>query len=72
MNSEKACDQLPDEYPGKTLAEIPELRDHVEELSTDFKRWITVFRCKDCGMIWEERYEAKGHGDAPSVRKVKT
>jgi hypothetical protein len=54
------CDRLPDELPGKAVADIPGLAAHLEEMTTDFKLWITPFRCKECGKIWEERYSRKG------------
>jgi len=64
------CDQLPDNIPGKAVIDIPELSNRLQEISTDFKLWITRFRCKQCGQIWEESYESKGHANIPSVKKV--
>jgi transposase-like protein len=68
----KVCNRWPDEIPGKAVSDVPELASHLEKLTTDFKLWITRFRCKECGQIWEERYESKGHANVPSIKKVKS
>jgi hypothetical protein len=70
MNACNICGGLPSELLGVSVSEIPALAAHVEELSTDFKTWTTLFRCKVCGQIWEERYESKGHANVPSVRRI--
>jgi len=67
----ETCNRLPDEIAGKAVSEIPEFVNRLEEVSTDFKLWVTRFRCKKCGQIWEERYESKGHANVPLVRKLK-
>lgn len=71
MTPEKTCEQLPDEYAGKSMDDIPELREHVELVSRDPRLWIKRFRCRKCGTIWEESYESKGHANVPAVRKVR-
>lgn len=63
------CNSVPDENPGKAIADLPALAGRVEKVKTDFKLWISIFRCKECGQIWEERYESKGHANVPTVRK---
>ena len=65
------CSQLPDEIPGKTVSDIPALSERLDKLSIDAMAWITHYRCKYCGQYWEERYEAKGHGEVPSLFKIK-
>ena len=62
--------QFPDEFPGKSVREIPELAALVDEISCDPMTWITIFRCRVSGEEWEEKYESKGHGEVPSVRRV--
>lgn len=63
------CKNLLLVYEGKTVAEIPEL-SQLQEIKTDFKNWTTLFLCPVCGQNWEEKFESKGHGEVPSVRKV--
>lgn len=50
----------------------PELRDILVMLSSDFQTWVTVFGGSVCGQLWEEAYEATGHGERPMVRKLGT
>ena len=64
------CKQFPDEYPGKAVSVIPELRDSLVMLSCDYRTWVSVFECSVCGQPWEEWYEATGHGERPMVRKL--
>lgn len=64
-----SCDLFPNEYKGKKVGEIPELKKILIEISTDYNKWTTLFRCKLCGQIWEEIYESKGHGEVPKVIK---
>lgn len=71
MDDCEACKGLPDEFPGCSIKEIPELRDVVERVSIDSVNWVTIYRCKFCSQLWEERYEATGHGEVASVRKIK-
>jgi len=63
------CDLLQDEYPGLAIDQVPNLRDRVSEIRTDPKTWTTIYRCRVCGQLWEEKYEQKGHGEVPTVRK---
>ena len=69
MKECSVCASMPAVIHGKTVAEISEFAGRLSEISTDFKHWVTLFRCEVCGQEWEEYYEAKGHGDVPSVRK---
>jgi hypothetical protein len=64
------CDDLPLEFRGKSVAEIPALAARLEELSRDLEQWVRVFRCRQCGQLWEERYEATGHGEIATTRKI--
>jgi hypothetical protein len=62
---------FPDEIPGKTMDQIPGLKNLVEEVSSDPRTWTRVFRCRVSGEEWEERFEDKGHGDVPTVRRIR-
>ena len=64
------CDTLQDEYPGMSVRELPELASRLEEVSVNGYEWVRTLRCKVCGQLWEERYEEKGHGEVPAVRKM--
>ena len=63
------CGDLPDCFPA-SVRRTPELVDCLVKIYTDYQTLTTLFRCKGCGQLWEERYENKGHGEIPSVRKV--
>jgi len=63
------CSNNESEYQGKTVKEIPELSGKLVELATDFKNWITTFKCTKCGQMWIEKYTSKGHGDIATVYK---
>lgn len=65
-----SCNNLPDEFPGASIRDVPELSGRVEKLKTDYLRWITLYRCRDCGQFWREIYEGTGHGEVPRVHKV--
>ena len=64
------CDKLPDEIKGKSVEQIPELRRVLEMVSCDPKKWVTIYKCRLCGQMWEERYVPTGHGDMPILKKV--
>ena len=64
------CTRFADEYPGKAVSVMPELRDVLVILSRDYHTWVSVFECSVCGQPWEEAYEATGHGERPMVRKL--
>jgi len=42
----ETCNRLPDEIAGKAVSDIPGLLNQLEEVATDFKLWMTPFRCK--------------------------
>ena len=65
------CENLPDTIQGKSVDEIPELKNVLEVVSCDAKKWITIYKCKSCGQLWEERYEPTGHGEVSVLRKIK-
>jgi len=71
MNVPCKCDVLDDEYSGSSLADLPELAATVREESVDTLSWTRRLRCDVCGQLWEEHYEELGHGEVPTVRKVK-
>jgi hypothetical protein len=66
------CKNLPEEFPGRTIAQIPELQGTLEKVEVNYKTWTTLYRCTVCGQLWEEKYEASGHGEVPHVRKITT
>ena len=63
------CSELPNKYEGKTVADIPELSKNLDEIKTDYKQWVTQFRCNKCNQLWCETYKEKGHGEVPEVYK---
>ncbi|BAJ04054.1 hypothetical protein [Shewanella violacea] len=63
------CSELTNKYDGKSVKDIPELQSKLEELDTDYKNWITIFKCSVCSQIWIEKYKSTGHGDVPEVYK---
>jgi hypothetical protein len=65
------CDELPDEYPGKAMAQIAELHESMVAVTRDADSWTTVYECRLCGQVWEELFEELGHGEVPVVRKLK-
>ncbi len=65
------CTDLSSRYEGKAVKDIPELQSRLEEVATDYKNWVTAFRCLRCGQAWIEQYKSKGHGDVPEVYKQK-
>lgn len=65
------CETLQAEYRGLSVKDIPELASRLDEMSCDSITWIRVFRCRNCGQLWEERYEATGHGEVPTTRKIR-
>lgn len=66
----ECCEKLKRIYAGAQVKDIPELQELLVEESTDYKKWITIFRCKECGQKWEERYQQHGHGETPEVVKI--
>jgi len=65
------CTELNDRFDGMAVKDIPDLHSNLEEVATDFKSWVTTFKCTNCGQIWIEQYKGKGHGDVPEVYKQK-
>jgi hypothetical protein len=68
-NFMSCCTELNNIYDGMTVKDSPELNSKLEEVSTDYKNWVTTFRCTICGQAWIERYNGKGHGEVPEVYK---
>ena len=66
------CQRFPGENPGKSVKDIPDLAKTLDEISTDYLKWVTTFRCKQCGQLWEERYRSAGHGNVPEVLRGKS
>ena len=63
------CVNMPDRIDGSKVEELSNLTPFVEEISTDFKKWETAFKCRYCGQKWLERYESHGHANVPIVEK---
>jgi hypothetical protein len=63
------CDALPNEYPRMSVAELPELAPRLEQISIDAHQWVRILRCRNCGQLWEEWYQATGHGELANTRK---
>lgn len=65
------CNTLKDVYEGVRVEGVPELSS-LKEVGTDYKKWETVYECRECGQRWLEKYIAKGGGrvDVPEVRKI--
>jgi len=59
-------------YRGVRIQEIPDLSERLEKVSVDALNWVTRYRDKHTGDIWEEAYESTGHGEMVVVRKLKT
>lgn len=64
------CGQLPGEFRGRSVSQIPQLVDSVRLVSADYEAWVSIFECSMCGQRWQEAYEGKGRRKAPSVRKI--
>jgi TRAP-type mannitol/chloroaromatic compound transport system substrate-binding protein len=58
-------------YRGVRIQEIPDLYERLEKVSVDPLNWVTRYRDKYTGDIWEEAYESTGHGEVVVVRKLK-
>ncbi len=65
------CETLQAEYRGMSVKQIPDLAGRLEEISRESINWIRVFRCRNCGQLWEERYESTGHGEVATTRKIR-
>jgi hypothetical protein len=64
------CRAFADEYRGKTIDQIEELRGSLRLISTNHETWTKIFECSECGQPWEEAFEETGHGEIPVVRKL--
>ncbi len=65
----KHCDQLPEAIDGHSIDEVPSLADAVC-LSDDPMTWISIYRCRLCDQLWEQRFRGAGHADVPMLRKL--
>lgn len=65
------CKKLTAKFEGMSVAEINDLSNLVE-VKTNHMTWATIYQCIECGQLWKEKYEQKGHGEVPSVYKLKT
>lgn len=64
------CETNTTRVVGSKVEDMESLAPFVDEISTDFKKWETTFKCRDCGQLWLERYESHGHGNVPIVEKL--
>ncbi len=60
------CASLPDVLDGATVRGTPELGETALAVRTA-ETWTSVYECRLCGALWEERFEERGHGEVPSV-----
>jgi hypothetical protein len=67
MTTFGCCSALAARIPAMAMSDLPELTRRVEEIQVDAMKWITTYRCKVCGCIWEERFQAEGHGEVPEL-----
>lgn len=65
----KCCNELQDVYEGMAVKDIPDLYKRLEELSVNYRQWVTSYKCSQCGQIWKEQYVSTGHGEVPRVYK---
>lgn len=65
----RCCEDLPSIFEGARVEDIPEIKEKLIEVSTDYKHWTTTFKCKVCGQKWIERFVHRGHGEVPEVLK---
>ena len=64
-----SCKTLDDYYFAESIASVAALYT-LEQVKRHLPDWITTYRCTECGQLWEERYEATGHGEVPCIEKV--
>ena len=64
------CNNLSNRIVGEKVEDLKNLAPFVDEVSTDYKKWETTFKCRDCGQVWVERYESHGQGDVPVIEKA--
>ena len=64
------CKNLNEFYEGMRADDVQKLRDSLQEIKTDLKKWETFYRCRDCGQLWLEEFKQKGHGEVPTLIKI--
>ena len=64
------CDTFQKVYEGKTVEQLPILKECLLEISRDYMNWVSVYECKVCKQKWKEVFEEKGHGEVPKVKKI--
>jgi len=63
------CAETKTQIEGLAVKDIPELRSKLVEVSTDYEKWKTKFKCSNCGQIWIETYSMRGQGSVPKVER---
>jgi len=66
------CNDLQKIYEGKAVKDIPDLCKKLEKIATDFKNWVSTYKCPRCGQLWIEEYVMRGHGEVPQTYKKNT
>ena len=68
----KICSKLDDLIPRMSLNDFPELKAASKEMPSKklLREWRMQFECTLCGQKWEEYYEATGHGEVASLKKI--
>lgn len=64
------CKNISVRIVGSKVEDMNNLAPFVDEINTDFSKWETLFKCRDCKQLWLERYESHGHGNVPIVEKI--
>jgi hypothetical protein len=70
MKAAGCCDDLAGDFDGQAMTDLPLLASRVEKTGFDPKAWVTTFRCKTCGRLWEEKFRSEGHANVPTVVRV--
>ena len=65
------CGPRPDSFPeGKSVADIPELRDVLMQTGYLLSEYYPAYRCKVCGQEWFRDWEQLKFGGYTHVRKA--
>lgn len=46
------------------------MRDILEKIYDDSFRWISIYKCRDCGQLWFEHYEQTSYHEIPVYDKI--
>ena len=62
------CEQAKEKYELTALYELPDLKARLEHIGGD--PYTVIFRCRQCGCIWEERWRSGGHVDISDLVRL--